>query len=149
MCSLSETAAAARQLLAIVLSYGVEVSRAEGDRLQIRPASKLPREVLEQVRHHKAELLALVSPSGEGEASWPDLWTSLDRLRREVLALQQAILAEGQRRGYPAVPLGPGRTLKPGRQAWEAFIHASFPNLHRDGLELIRWLIDSPPPSHS
>jgi hypothetical protein len=81
-------------------------------------------------------------PSAQAPAQAParPLTEALDRLAHDALTIQRAVLAEGERRGFPAVSLGPGRTLGPGRLAWEAFVRSNCPAPHRDGLDLADWL---------
>jgi hypothetical protein len=143
-----------RQLLAVVRGHGVEVSR-RGDQLLLHPANRLPAEVLTRIGQRKAHLLALLAqpdapdrpaqaparPSAQVPADWR---AALDRLTRDALAIQRAVLAEGERRGFPAVSLGPGRTLGPGRPAWEAFVRSNCPAPHRDGSDLADWLATHP-----
>jgi len=150
------------KLLAKLRRVGVRLTR-DGDNLRIKAERTPPAELLEQVRQRKAQLLALlaqsdtpdrpaqtparpsaqapVQPSAQAPTDWR---ATLDRLTRDALAIQRAILAEGERRGFPAVSLGPGRTLGPGRLAWEAFAHSSYPAPHRDGLDLADWLATHP-----
>jgi len=135
-----------RQLLAVVRGHGVEVNR-RGDQLLLHPANRLPAEVLEQVRQRKAHLLALLAQpdAPDRPAQAPTDWrATLDRLTHDALAIQQAVLAEGERRGFPAVSLGPGRTLSRGRLAWEAFVRSSYPTPHREGSGLADWLATHP-----
>ena len=135
-----------RQLLVAIEGHGVEVNR-RGDQLLLRPANRLPAELLEQVRQRKAHLLALLAQpdAPDRPAQAPTDWrATLDRLTHDALAIQQAVLAEGERRGFPAVSLGPGRTLSRGRLAWEAFVRSSYPTPHREGSGLADWLATHP-----
>jgi len=143
-----------RQLLAVVRDHGVEVNR-RGDQLLLHPVSRLPAEVLTRVCQRKAHLLALLAqpdapdrpaqtparPSAQAPADWR---ATLDRLTRDALAIQRAVLAEGERHRFPPVTLGASRSLVGGRLAWEAFVRSNYPAPHRDGLDLADWLATHP-----
>jgi len=134
------------KLLAELRRAGALLTR-DGDNLRIKAERTPPAELLEQVRQRKAHLLALLAQpdAPDRPAQAPADWrAALDRLACDALALQRAILAEGERRGFPAVSLGPGRTLGPGRPAWEAFVRSNYPAPHRDGLDLADWLAAHP-----
>ena len=156
-------------LLAELRRAGIRLTR-DGDNLRIKAERTPPAELLEQVRQRKAHLLALLAlldspdtpdkpteaparpsteasacpsarPSTEALADW---LSTLDRLARDALAVQRGILAEGERRGYPAVTLGVGRTLAGGRLAWAAFARTNCPAPHRDAADLADWLARNP-----
>ncbi|HSL82887.1 MAG TPA: hypothetical protein VLF66_08930 [Thermoanaerobaculia bacterium] len=72
-----------------------------GDRLRIRPVSRVPEYLLEELRSHKAEVVEMVSLRGWPEASRQ--WVV--RLRRPEVRLYPFV-------GEPVVsPLGHGRLL--------------------------------------
>jgi hypothetical protein len=89
----------------------------------------------------QAPAQAPACPSSQAPAQAPADWlVALDRLAHDALVIQRGILAEGERRGFPAVSLGAGRTLAGGRLAWAAFVRSNCPAPHRDGLDLADWL---------
>ena len=141
------------KLLAELRRAGVRLTR-DGDNLRLKAERTPPAELLEQVRQRKAQLLALLAEWTPPEATpserpseadgLAELRAALDRLARDALAVQRAILAEGERRGFPAVSLGPERTLGPGRLAWAAFVRTNCAVPHRDAADLIDGLARNP-----
>ncbi len=60
----------AHELLADLRKQGFQLTPLPGDRLEVRPFSKLPEELREQLRRCKAEVLALLNRRQE-PSPWP------------------------------------------------------------------------------
>ena len=106
------------ELLEQLRSGGVSVSL-DHDELVLRPGSKVPDDVLAEVRHHKADLVALLTPI------WPPTdadglisrWNELDR---------------------PEIPLSPGVSISD----LAVWLHPAIPIEHMaEHLEIVRRLI--------
>ena len=106
------------ELLEQLRSGGVSVF-VDQDELVLRPGSKVPDDVLAEVRHHKADLVALLTPI------WPPTdadglisrWNELDR---------------------PEIPLSPGVSISD----LAVLLHPAIPIEHMaEHLELVRRLI--------
>ena len=106
------------ELLEQLRSCGVSVFVAQ-DELVLRPGSKVPRDLLAEVRHHKADLVALLTPI------WPPTdadglisrWNELDR---------------------PEIPLSPGVSISD----LAVWLHPAIPIEHMaEHLEIVRRLI--------
>ena len=61
----------ATELIQHVGSLGFHLEPRLGDGLAVRPASKLPAEVADELRRHKPEILCLLKASGHGHAEKP------------------------------------------------------------------------------
>ena len=106
------------ELLEQLRSCGVSVSL-DHDELVLRPGSKVPDDVLAEVRHHKADLVALLTPV------WPppdadgliSAWNELDR---------------------PEIPLSPGVSISD----LAVWLQPAIPIEHTaEQLEIVRRLI--------
>ena len=106
------------ELLEQLRSGGVSVSL-DHDELVLRPGSKVPDDVLAEVRHHKADLVALLTPI------WPPTdadglisrWNELDR---------------------PEIPLSPGVSISD----LAVWLQPAIPIEHTaEQLEIVRRLI--------
>ena len=106
------------ELLEPLRSGGVSVSL-DHDELVLRPGSKVPDDVLAEVRHHKADLVALLTPI------WPPTdaaglisrWNELDRTE---------------------IPLSPGVSISD----LAVWLHPAIPIEHMaEHLEIVRRLI--------
>ena len=106
------------ELLEQLRSGGVSVSL-DHDELVLRPGSKVSRDLLAEVRHHKADLVALLTPM------WPppdadgliSRWNELDR---------------------PEIPLSPGVSISD----LAVWLHPSIPIEHTaEHLEIVRRVI--------
>ena len=106
------------ELLDQLQSCGVSVSL-DHDELVLRPGSKVPDDVLAEVRHHKADLVALLTPI------WPPTdadglisrWNELDR---------------------PEIPLSPGVSISD----LAVWLHPAIPIEHTaEHLEIVRRVI--------
>ena len=106
------------ELLEQLRSGGVSVSL-DHDELVLRPGSKVPGDVLAEVRHHKADLVALLTPI------WPPTdaaglisrWNELDR---------------------PEIPLSPRVSISD----LAVWLHPAIPIEHMaEHLEIVRRLI--------
>ena len=106
------------ELLEQLRSCGVSVSL-DHDELVLRPGSKVSRDLLAEVRHHKADLVALLPPI------WPPTdadglisrWNELDR---------------------PEIPLSPGVSISD----LAVWLHPAIPIEHTaEHLEIVRRLI--------
>ena len=106
------------ELLEQLRSCGVSVSL-DHDELVLRPGSKVPDDVLAEVRHHKADLVALLTPI------WPPTdadglisrWNELDR---------------------PEIPLSPGVSISD----LAVWLHPAIPIEHTaEQLEIVRRVI--------
>ena len=106
------------ELLEQLRSCGVSVSL-DHDELVLRPGSKVSRDLLAEVWHHKADLVALLTPM------WPppdadgliSAWNELDR---------------------PEIPLSPGVSISD----LAVWLHPAIPRDHMaEHLEIVRRLI--------
>jgi len=125
------------ELVAAVEATGAQLVP-DGDKLRVRGVARLSAELLTRIRECKAELLTWLANRGQpaeiaGEASsLSNLLAAVSQLADDITAVCERLLAVGERLGFPAVRLGPGRTLACGRIGWELFIRASLPTPHED-----------------
>jgi len=111
-----------------------------GDRLRFYPAEAVPPELLEQMRRHKPEILALLrgqSAAQPGEPSTAQQELSLAHQLAKAWAdarsqLEQLVLGLAERKGWPRVQLARGVWLLPGHDSWHRF--ATNPCTRADGL---------------
>ena len=127
------------RLLSMVSTAGAELEP-EGDKIRIRNASRLSAEILSVIKNHKADVLRWLNQSQPTDGQQSDLMSWLCRLVEDARSLRREILGLGDRLGYPAVVLGPGRVLMPGKPNWVAFVEANCRGPHHDVRDLIHKL---------
>jgi hypothetical protein len=119
----------ASSLLARLAALGVRLSAA-GDRLRFYPAEAVPPELIEQMRQHKPEILALLRGRAADQPAEPSTAQQELSLAHQLAKawtdtrsqLERLVLGLAERRGYPRVQLARGVWLLPGHDSWRRFV---------------------------
>ncbi len=115
---------------------------AEDGRLRYHaPAGVLTPEIIDELRAHKAELLALLVSTAPPH---------LDGARDLAAAWRGAVRELGDLAGYPPLPFKPGHAVAPGAASWWTFIaRASVPHLRMVVVALREFIAAMPRPGDS
>jgi hypothetical protein len=100
-----------------------------GDRLRLSPAEAIPPQLLEQLREHKPEILAMLRGQAADQPAEPSTAQQELASARQLAKtwtdtrsqLSRLVLSLAERRGYPRIRLAPGVWLLPGHDSWHRF----------------------------